>query len=206
MARLNILKKTARISVAKQVAARATRAARAARLSGVPVRLAEEFEVWKLLPKAIEIPQARLSKVAEKTGYWQHLIRHGKVAREIVTTRADAAGRKFQVHALGNELLAEKYDSAIQWLDANDSSDAIVRVLVVPTFVLHAFWLFSSKEDRVVLVDAMKPVEGIAPEREYSSQEFLGAIVKQHIKQKLPSEKELEKAARKIRLGNPFNL
>lgn len=202
MARLNGLRKSERAQVAKQIAICATHAARAAQLSEIPVHLAEEFEVWKLPAKASARPTTRLAKMAKPTGYWQHLVRHGGAAREIASSIREKATGKWKVHSLGSSILAEKLGEAIKWLDDNEHSDDVVRILLVPTFGLHALWLFCEENDRVLLFDTMKPVQGLAFERIYSGAEFLDAIFKEA--QKLPSTAKLIKPPRKIRPRSPF--
>jgi hypothetical protein len=99
-------------------------------------------------------------------------------------------------------MLAEKLGKAIKWLDDNDPSDAVVRILLVPTFGLHALWLFCPENDRAVLFDTMKPVQGLLFEKIYSGTEFLGAISTEA--QKLPRAARLTKPLRRIRPRSPF--
>jgi len=202
MARLNGFKKSDRAKVAKQIAKCATLSARTAQLSNREVHLAEEFEVWKLLPKAFAKPDARLAKLAKPTGYWQHLVRHGGAARELASSIRDKATGKWKVHSIGSSILAEKLGKAVQWLDHNDHSDCVVRILLVPTFSLHALWLFCEANDRVVLFDSMRTVQGLVFEKIYAGAEFLVAISQEA--QKLPAAAKLTNPPRKKRPRSPF--
>ena len=202
MARLNGFKKSDRANVAKQIAKCATLSARIAKSSNHPVHLAEEFEVWKLLPKAFAKPDARLAKLAKPTGYWQHLVRQGGVVLELASSIRDEATGKWKVHSLGSSILAEKLGEAVKWLDRHDHSDSVVRILLVPTFSLHALWLFGEANDRVVLFDAMRTVQGLVFEKIYGGAEFLGAISKEA--QKHPAAANLTNPPRKKRPRSPF--
>jgi len=202
MAQLDNFKKRERTSVANQIAAFGTRLATAARLSNIPVHLAETFEVWKLQPKALTGRGQRLAKVARFTGYWQHVIRHGGEPEEIAWSARENATGKWKVHSIGTTVLARNLGEAIKYLDENDHSDALVRILLVPVFGLHALWLFFKEEDRVVLFEAMRPVPGLTLKKIYSGKDFLSAIAKQA--KHLPRVAQLTKPPRKPRPRSPF--
>jgi hypothetical protein len=146
--------------------------------------------------------KVRLAKVAKPTGYWQHVVRHGGVAREIASSILEKATGKWKVQAIGASILAEKLGGAIKWLDDNDRSDALVRILLGPIFGLHALWLFREVDDRVILFDTMKPVQGLVFEKMYSGTQFLDALSKEA--QKLSSAATFTKPQRKRHPRSPF--
>ena len=82
------------------------------------------------------------------------------------------------VHAVYTSPLAAKIDRVIRWIDARSDTDAEqVRLLIVPSRQLHAFWLYS-EQDRLVVVDKPRTRLGPVYQRLYSADEFLEALSK----------------------------
>jgi hypothetical protein len=203
MSQIVNLNKRTRLKLAKQIADLATPAARKAQSAGLPVGLAEHFEVWKLLEKAFK-PGASfagvpLSKFAKPTRHWEHIVRHGGAATEMVSSKRERAGWKLQ--AISSSPLAARIDGVIRWLDQNDDSGAVVRLLVVAKFGLYAFWLFEKAHDEVVLIDSMRPIVGLKTEQKYSAEAFLEALFKESATMPPPV-----KIPREARRGSPFDV
>jgi hypothetical protein len=203
MSRIVKLDKRTRSKLAKQIAVLATPAARKAQSAALPVHLAERFEVWRLLDKAFKagasFAGARLSKFAKSTGHWEHLVRHGGKATELVSSKGASAGWKVQ--AISSSPLAARIDEVIRWLDQHDESGAVVRLLVAAKFGLYAFWLFEKAHDEVVLIDSLGPVSGLKREQKYPAEAFLEALLKQSATMPPPA-----KIPREIRRGSPFDV
>jgi hypothetical protein len=204
MAQRHKFSKSVRAALAVLIAKRATPAARAARRANHPVHLAEGFEVWHLLEKALKTPNARLSKLAQPTGDWQHLLRHGGKATEIVSSRRESGGRKWKLQAIFTSPLAKRLDHVIKWLDHQDDSDALVRLLVVPKFGLHALWIEEEHSDKVVLIESTRPILALKPDVLYPGSQFLKILSEEKIAPMPPLKGNALKISRQKHSGDPF--
>ena len=131
--------------------------------------LVETFAVWTLDARSLA-PAARgaakksgakksgaggptLRSLARATGRWHHQLKIGGRA----TAFARTSGSRLELdrvtlRGLFVSPLAQKIDDAIKWIDEHESEagggarDPVVRLLVVPSRHLHAFWLFDERE------------------------------------------------------------
>jgi hypothetical protein len=55
--------------------------------------------------------------------------------------------------------LASEIDGAGQWIDSNVPGDPLVRLLVLPSFFLYAFWLVFAAHDEAVIIDMPEALE-----------------------------------------------
>jgi hypothetical protein len=107
--------------------------------------------------------------LAIPTGQWHHQIRYRGKARAFARSSAGA------VDQLAESVLAEKIDAAIEFVDAKLPGNGVARLLVVPAYYVHAFWIHSPTQDDVVVID--RP-EGSALQYQhlYRADEFLQAL------------------------------
>ena len=187
MAHLSKLPDDARASLARQIAERLKPAAQkhiaAAERDVVareePIELGEDFEVWTLGLDAAKTFDSPLESLATRTGYWHHLIRRGGRAGEFAASKLEGANQEWRVHALFSSQLAEQIDRAIQWVDANDTSNATVRLLFVPACALYAFWFLGDGGERIVVVSMPNESGKLRYEQFYRTRQFLELLVQQ---------------------------
>lgn len=117
--------------------------------------------------------RSRLEELARDTGIRQHQVYVGD-DRGYVRISEDSSG--WHVTELGMNRLAEQLDAAAAWLEEHAAGDPFTRLLRVPEFHLHAFWLLSEEgaADRIVLADAPPGVvPGLQRHVLYTESEFL---------------------------------
>lgn len=151
-------------------------------LKNTPVEMGESFGVWSLGADVIH-GNADLSKLVTQTGRWHHQIRFGGKAGAFARSIAlgpDAAN--WSVTQLYESDLAAKIDEATDWIDQNVKDDPVVRLLIVPAYHLHAFWIFDGTDSRVLVVDMPNQFSQLQYRQLYSSKEFLESLAKeQHV-------------------------
>lgn len=100
---------------------------------------------------------------ARPTGRWHHQIKVG--GRAAAFARSSGPKLKLDSASLRGLFvapLARKIEAAVVWIDENEPDerdgvrDPVVRLLVVPSHQLHAFWLLDEREgtSEVLVVDA----------------------------------------------------
>jgi hypothetical protein len=143
---------------------------------GVKVDLAETFELWFLGRTAILRPNARLSELAHRTGYWHHQIRHDGQAKEYALSHTFGPGMRdweIRVVMTSSELPTE-IEKAIAWIDKKKvDGDPLASLLSIPAYHMTAFWLRGKKADKVVIVDQPDSFEHLQKKRLYGEREFL---------------------------------
>ena len=86
------------------------------------------------------------------------------------------------VRELFQSEIARKIDDVIDWIDPNVKGDPLVRLLIVPAYQLHAFWLKEGEASQVVVVDMPNGFTRLQYGKLYTSKEFLEALAQeQHI-------------------------
>lgn len=176
----------------------ATAAAAAGEGEPEPAELVETFAVWTLDARALAPVSGRgaakksgakksgakgnsLRAFARPTGRWHHQIKVG--GRAAAFARSSGPRLKLDSASLRGLFvspLARKIEAAIDWIDENEPEerdgvrDPVVRLLVVPSHQLHAFWLFDEREgtSEVFVVDAPPRLDatgrgGLIDEREF---------------------------------------
>lgn len=172
--------------------------------------LGESFAVYLLGAKDIEaglLYGHDLSRLARATGRWHHQIKVGKRAVGFArcTCKGDA---DFEVQQIYHSELARRVDESITWLDEHEKqhpydakSDPVARLLVVPAYQVHAFWLCEHAEyagsrqassrarrragsrarrgegqSRVLVIDAPPHLDGLPLNTLLGSKEFFEAF------------------------------
>ena len=164
-----------------------------------PAELVETFAVWTLDARSLSPPRGRgaakksgakksvakgdsLRALARPTGRWHHQIKVG--GRAAAFARSSGARLKLDSASLRGLFvspLARKVEAAIDWIDENEPEDRdgvrdpVVRLLVVPPYQLHAFWLLDEREgtSEVFVVDAPPRLDAPGRARLIDEREFL---------------------------------
>ena len=149
----------------------------AAELEAGPVRLAETFPVWALTADAVARGGQPLLKLARQTGQWHHQIR---IARKPVgwarSVPLGPTARSWEVREVFNGPLAGQIAEAIDWLDREVKDDSEVRLLDVPAYYTHAFWVADPAGpagDRAVVIGGPAEATDFKTRKAYSVEDFL---------------------------------
>ena len=148
-------------------------------LSGVDVEIGETFEVWVLGLDAITQPLNELKLLANPRGLWHQVRIEGLAqvfARSILLGAQPSSCRVVEVF---QSKLAGKIDEAIKWIDDKKfPDDWLTRLLIVPAYQVHAFWLLPDEgAGQILVVDTPAQSAFIQPaERLPSEKEFLDAL------------------------------
>ena len=112
--------------------------------------LGESFALYSLGPDDIERGLAGggdLTQLARATGRWHHQIKVDKKAVGFARSACEGEA-DFEVRQIYLSELAKYVDEAITWIDDYEAknpydaeADPVVRLLTVPAYQVHAFWL-----------------------------------------------------------------
>lgn len=151
--------------------------------------MTENFAVWVI--NYDELMQSADEKVSaitipKPTNRWHHQIRKGGKVTGYARSAGSAADA-LALRQLFDSEIASNIDNAITLLDelegANplfQESEWVVRLLVVPTYQVHAFWLVSenSEHSLLLLIDGPSQLDGLS-RRELISLESFVALLRQ---------------------------
>ena len=174
MAQVEQLPQDVLAEVARQIGARLTPTAQAAVGRGLALEIAESFPVYMLPLEATTWPAADLAALAVPTGLWHHQLRHGQDVQEFARSMPTGPrAEDWRVEEISASPIAQSIDGAAQWLDARVRSRATVRLLVVPAFQTHAFWLFEPDRSQIVVVDRPEAYAALEYRRVYPAADFI---------------------------------
>jgi hypothetical protein len=142
--------------------------------------LSETFSVWALTPTAILTPDSDFHKLVTQTGRWHHQIKvRGKAAAFARSMPLGSDAESWDVTQLFQSDIPEKIDRAVDWVDSNVQGDPVVRLLVAPSYYLHAFWLSEGKSDQVYVIDVPASFIQVHPATLYSASAFLQKLAQE---------------------------
>lgn len=131
-------------------------------IQNVPIELAESFAIWMLALDATTRANEDLSHLARRTGRWHHQVRFGGQARAFAWSMPYGPDpTDWSIEQVSFSPIAERIDAAVEWIDQNVPDDPLVRLLVVPSYYLHAFWLHQDEWDRVLVIDRPEQYERV---------------------------------------------
>lgn len=183
MAHADNLPKDVIDAVAAQIGANAGRAFGPNMLQAKSVELTESFAIWALGADAITKSGTDLSLLAHQTGRWHHQIKlDGKPELFARSMPLGPEAANWSVREMFASSVAKKIDDAIDWVDRNVKIDPLVRLLIVPAYHLHAFWLKEGEGSQVLVVDMPQTYTKLQGARLYTAKEFLDTLAQeQHI-------------------------
>lgn len=157
--------------VAKQIGTRLSERATRAIKSGEPIEIGESFPIWMVGVSSLN--EESLEESAFHTGYWHHQIRHGDRVLEFAKSRPlGPSADDWRLEEVVESPIAERIDRAIQWIDDTVREDEPVRLLVIPAYFVHAFWIGRDWYTRILLIDRPESLSGLEHDRLYSWPEF----------------------------------
>lgn len=147
--------------------------------------LAETFDIYILGANLID-PAIDSGEDLSKLAQWTHRAHHQiKVDNEAVGYACSLIGPESpEVSQLFVSDLAKAYDQSIKWLDEFEKEhqdemveDRLVRVLLVPAYQVHAFWLLAENEtSELLVIAAPAELKDLQTDRLLSSEDFLKAF------------------------------
>jgi hypothetical protein len=150
--------------------------------------LRETFSVWLLGLESTANWNQPIARLAVHTGQWHHQIstdgRANAFARSAPFGPTAADWSISQVAT--DSAIAAKIDRAIEWVDKKVSEDALVRLLIVPSYYLHAFWLQTPEHGQIVVIDRPDSYTRLNLETLYIESEFLELLAKERHAEGIP--------------------
>lgn len=151
----------------------------------VEIDLGETFAVWMLGGAAINRgvrSREDLMTLAKDTGSWHHQIRfdHKGMAYARSMALKDKARTLCE---LSVSALAEEIQRATDWSDQNVSDEYLMRLLLVPSRQVRAFWFIdqANRRSQVYVTNAPARIKKLKKHVLLSSEEFLEALGKERI-------------------------
>ena len=153
------------------------------------LHIAETFSVWMLGLDATTKPDQDISKLAQQTSQWHHQIKSsGKVETFARSVPHGPNPTDWTIAQLTTASpIAEKIDKAADWIDNNVKGDPLVRLLIVPAYYLHAFWLEDQGTSHVLVIDMPDGFTRLKYNTLYASKEFLEALAKERHATPIPA-------------------
>jgi hypothetical protein len=143
--------------------------------------LNENVDIWQLPANVVAESSNDLSFLAKPTGEWHLQVRSEDIP--IAYARSSPIGfapNDWLVDGVFQSDLAQKIDETMAWIDTNfEDENILVRLLVVPAYLLHAFWLIDQDEpshQKVVIIDAPDEYMFHKPPEIYTPQQFLDTL------------------------------
>jgi len=144
------------------------------------LELTESFAVWTLGADAVTKPSMDLSQLARQTGRWHHQIKiDGKPEAFARSMPLGPKAADWSVRQLFTSRIAKRLDEAIDWVDRNVQGDPLVRLLLVPPWHLHTFWLVEDRESRILVVDIPLSYTKLQYRKLYTSKEVLETLAQE---------------------------
>jgi hypothetical protein len=170
-------------NLAAQIGSEAGRTLGAAILQRKTIEMTESFSIWALGADLVTKVDVDLSQLARQTGRWHHQIKvDGKAESFARSMPLGPSATDWSVRELFESEISQKIDDAIDWIDQNVQGDPLVRLLIIPAYHLHAFWLLDGTLSQVLVVDMPPSFTKLQYGRLYSSREFLETLSQeQHI-------------------------
>lgn len=142
--------------------------------------LGETFSVWSLAPTAILTPDADFQKLVAQTGRWHHQIKiSGKAAAFARSTPLGADANSWDLTQLFQSDISEKIDKAVDWVDHSIKGDPVVRLLIAPSYYLHAFWLSEGNKSQIYVIDVPTSLTHVQAGTLYSTKDFLEKLAQE---------------------------
>ena len=140
---------------------------------GLDIR--ETMAVWRLGRSSTLAPEKPLASLAKDTGRWHHQIHWGR--RPVGYVRSRPLGTSLANWTVVQSSVASTLPGIVhrgmRWIDRNVTVDFVTRLLVIPSFRIHAFWLGGVGGDYLLVIDHPVGYPGLAYETLHPSGEFL---------------------------------
>lgn len=149
--------------------------------------MTEHFAVWVINYDDLMQPadeKASAIKIPKPTNRWHHQIRKGGKVTGYARS-AESESDALALRQFFDSEIASDIDNAITVLDQMErsnplfsESDWVTRLLVVPAYQVHAFWLVNETSDQslVLLIGAPSQLEGTSRKELISLESFVALL------------------------------
>ncbi len=180
MAHTELLPEAVLNTVASQVGKLLPRVVGRQKLADAQIELGETFPVWMLGANATTRTDEDIGRLAMQTGRWHHQVRFGGKAEAFARSIPLGADHSsWDVREFFESEIAKAIEEAITWVDRNTKGNPEVRLLIVPAYYLHAFWLLENGTNQVLVIDMPKQFTHLQRKKLYTPKEFLEALAKE---------------------------
>jgi hypothetical protein len=146
-----------------------------------PSEVRETFSIWMLGLDATTKPDEPIGKLAKPTGRWHHQIsvggRSSAFARSMPLGPAPTDWSVTQTSTHSD--IAEAIDKTIDWIDKNVKRDPLTRLLIVPAYFIHAFWLDYGETSSILIAHMPEQYTKLRYETLYTPKEFLELLAQE---------------------------
>jgi hypothetical protein len=140
--------------------------------------IAESFPIWALGLGEITRQNRGIRALATHTSTWHHQIHVENLARMVARSTPNGPDAEdWQLVDLSKSSLPGKVDSAIDWIEKSVPGDPLVRMLVIASYYITAFWLLDGDIDNVVLIDFPEQYEKLQYQHLYSASDILQRLL-----------------------------
>ena len=197
MAHADTIPSEAALSIARQIGERlpgVVPPGLAAVKPGMGAELGETFSVWTLKSvedKTLGFSDEDLPHIAMRTGYWHHQIRCGRQAKAFAwsVNSTPSGAKEWTVTQVAASDIARWIDEAIDWIDRHASGDPLVRLIVMPEYHLHTFWLEEDGHNHFLIVDMPPTFKKLKRRTLYSTEDFLRLLYQEPQAQGIPAQR-----------------
>lgn len=149
-----------------------------ARFSQAQIEIVLTFETLMLEADAIIQPTDDIEQLVSPAVYWHHQVAINGETEFYARSKPEGADpESWRVVELFESQLAEKISQSMRWVNDNVGGDPLVRLLIVPVYQLHAFWLITEiEEEQVFVIDCPPQLINLQPEQLLSEKGFLEAL------------------------------
>lgn len=146
--------------------------------------LRESLAICFVSAEQVHHPPTDLGPLVQPTGVWHHQVRTATGATHMAISRQQGFGRAdVQVEQFVESPIAPKLDAAMAWVDRTLSTDAtaVVRLLLIPAYYVHALVIIRKRKYSAVLVHQPSNFKQLQYEKEYSLRDFLKRLAKERM-------------------------
>jgi len=143
----------------------------------------ESLAVCFVTAEQVTHPPADLGVLARPTGIWHHQVRTAAGPTHMARSRQQGfGGSDLEVEQWIASPIAKKLDEAMAWVDRSLPNDeAIVRLLAIPAYYVHALLLIRGKKYTAVLVDQPEGFTQLHYRKQYPLRDFLKRLAKERM-------------------------
>ena len=132
--------------------------------------LDETLSVWTLASDDLSETSSIL-ELAIRLPRWHHQVVIDGVASAFARSAvSDLGPDDISVVEIYSSEIATKIASGLAW--AEENSHALVRLLILPGYMVHALWLHDNADEAVLIVDRPDSFENLALMHAYPEREF----------------------------------
>ena len=130
------------------------------KLLTAPIEAGESFPIWilngdVLKPKPGESMELDLAKLATNSRRWHHQIKSaGEDLAYATSAPLKEKSTSYSMKGIFRSSLATKISRQFDWIAKNLDKELIIRLLMIPSHQVVAFWILGKDEHQILVVKA----------------------------------------------------